>query len=268
VQRTGLKAALEKGMVKLSAVSTGAVYSGKALRMQLTNNTRDALQITVEPALIFRPSDTSYQDLVLPGTEMIALAPGGSGELTVQTFCGKANASAPSAKLDYAFKKQGDSVMIKVLRYISKHQLFDNLGQHAVWVLTDNHSLEGLMDPARPKVSSDLLALMVQLTGRRVPLYFKQFRLNTAAGQPVFDNKLLKIISKLEWKLDSPKALTMGIYNERGDLVQHIFKEKELTPGLFKMQVEFEAENAPAGKYFLRLKDGETVMKELMVEVD
>ena len=268
VQRTGLKAAMDRGLVNVSAVSTGATYNGKALRLQLVNKTRGALQVTVEPALIFRPSDSSYQDLVLPGEEMLALAPGSSGELTVQTFCGKASAHAPGTKLEYLFKRQGDSVMIKVLGYIREHQLFDNLGQQAVWTLTDNHSLEGIIDPERAKVSNDLLALMAKLTGRPVPAYFKLYKLNTVAGQPVFEKRVLKIYANLEWRLEEPKALTLGIYNSRGDLVEGIFEDKKLTRGIFKMQVKFEAEGAPKGKYFMRLKDGDRLMKEITVVVD
>ena len=268
VQRTGLKAAMEKGLVRVSAVSTGAIYSGKALRLQLVNTTRDALQVTVEPALIFRPSDPSYQDLVLPGEEMLALAPGGSGALTVQTFCGKASASAPSAKLDYVFGRQGDSVMIKVLGYIRKQGLFDALGQQAVWVLTDNHNLEGIIDPQRSRQSSELLAFMVKMTGQLPPAYFKQYKLNTVAGQPVFEKRILKIVANLEWRLEEPKALTLGIFNATGDLVQGIFEEKKMSKGIFRMQVQFEAEGAPPGKYFMRLKDGDLLMKEVVVAVD
>jgi hypothetical protein len=268
VLKSGLKAAMDNGLVRVSAVSTGEIYNKKALKLQLVNNTRDALQLTVEPALIFKPADSAYQDLVLPGTEMLALAPGRSGELVVQTFCGKAHASAPGSKLEYRFKRQGDSVMIKTLLYISEHRLFDGLGQAAIWALTDNHSLEGIIDAARPKESSELLALMVKLTGRPVPQYFKQYKLNTVAGQPVFEKRLLKIVANLEWRLEEPRALTLGIYNKTGDLVQGIFEEKKMTKGIFKMQVQFEAEGAPPGKYFMRLNDGNVLMKEIMVVVD
>ncbi len=268
VQRSGLKAAMDKGLVRITAVSTGETYNKKALKLKLVSNTRDALQLTVEPALIFRPSDSSYQDLVLPGQEVLALAPGASSDLVVQTFCGKARASAPRAALDYQFKRQGDSVMIKTLLYIREHKLYDELGQHAVWVLTDNHSLDGIIDPARPKESNELVALLATLTGRKVPEYFKVYKLNTVAGQPVFQKRILKIVAKLEWKLETPKALTLGIFNSTGDLVQGIFEEKKMTPGIFKMQVQFEAEGAPPGKYYMRLRDGDVLMKEIMVVVD
>jgi hypothetical protein len=268
VQRTGLRAAMDKGLVRVSAISTGAIYNGKALKLHLVNTSHDALQVTVDPALIFRPFDSACQDLVLPGSEMLALAPGASGELTVQTFCGKASAAAPRGGVSYRFKAQGDSIMIHVLQFIKKQQLFDGLGQSAVWALTDHHNLEGIVDPARPKVSADLLALMVKLTGWPAPEYFKVYKLNTEAGQPVFQKRVLKIVAKFDWALPESRKLTMGIFNEQGKEVQSVFKDQQMAEGGYKMQVEFEAEGAPAGKYYMRLKDGERVMKEVRVVVD
>jgi hypothetical protein len=268
VQRMGLKAAMDKGLVKLNAVSNGQSYKAKALQLQITNTSKDALQITVDPALVFRPSDTGYQDLVLPGQEMLALAPNGASSLTVQTFCGKAHASAPGRDLKYSFIKQGDSSMIKVLTFIRKNNLYTSLGQHAVWVLTDHHDLESIFDPENPKVSSDLLALLVKLTGRRVPDYFKLYKLDTVAGQPVFQKRILKIVTNLEWQLPDATPVTLGIFNATGDLVQGVLDEPAMGRGKYRMMVQFEAENAPPGKYYVRLKERDQLKKEVTVVVD
>jgi hypothetical protein len=265
---TGLKAAMEKGMVRVAATTTGMVYHGKALKLQVRNNTRERLQITVDPALIFRPDDKTYQDLLLPAEEMLAIAPGGMAELEVQTFCGKLHAAAPGAKLPYKFWKQGDSSLIKVSQYIRKNKLYDYLGQQAVWVMTDGNDLEGIIDPARPKQSADMLALLVKLTGRPAPEYFKFYKLDTVAGQPVFKKRVLKIISNIEWKLEEASPITLGIFNANGDLVQGVLDEKKMERGGYKMQVEFEAENAPPGNYYMRLKKDDKLMKEIKVTVE
>jgi hypothetical protein len=265
---TGLKAAIEKGMVKVAATTTGMVYHGKALKLQVSNTTRERLQITVDPALIFRPEDKAYQDLVLPAEEMLAIAPGSMVEIDVQTFCGKLHASAPGAKLSYKFWKQGDSNLIKVTQYIRKNQLFDYLGQQAVWVITDGNDLEGIIDPAKPKQSADLLALLVKLTGRQAPEYFRYYKLDTVAGQPVFKKRVLKIITNIDWKLEEASPVTLGIYNATGDLVQGVLDEKQMAKGGYRMQVQFEAENAPPGAYYMRLKRDDKLMKEIKVTVE
>lgn len=268
IQRKGLKEAMNAGLVKVTATSTGAVYHNKALKLQIVNTSREALQLTVDPALIFRPDDTAYQDLVLPGRETIVLTSGNAADLTVQTFCGRMSALAPGKALVYRYARQGDSTMIKVLQHISAHHLTDAFGQSAVWALTDRHNLEGVVDPARPKESADLFALMVKLTGWKTPEYFKMYRLDTVAGQPVFRKRLLKIVANLDWRLEESKKLTLGIFNQTGDLVQGVLEEKEMKRGIYKMQVQFEAEGAPPGKYYMRLREGDRIMKEIRVVVD
>jgi hypothetical protein len=264
----GLKAAMDKELIRVSASSNGASYHAKALQLKVSNTGRDPLQLTIDPALIFKPVDPSYQDLVLPGNEVLALAPNGETSIALQSFCGKAAAAAPGSNLPYTFAKQGDSSLIKVVDFIRRNNLYNDLGQHAVWVLTDHHGLEGIFDPAQPKVSSDLLALLVKLTGRTVPEYFKLYKLNTVAGQPVFEKRILKIIANMEWNLPAATPVQLGIYNSTGDLVQGVLDEPAMARGKYKMMVQFEAENAPPGKYYMRLKESDKLVKEITVVVD
>lgn len=268
ITTSGLKTAMEKGQVTVAAITTGKSYHGRALRLQINNTTRQPVQLKVDPALIFKPEQPGYQDLVLPAEEMIALAPGGSTEIEVQTFCGKMHALAPANKLSYKLWKQGDSTMIKVTQYIRRNNLYDDLGQAAIWALTDRHNLDGIIDTDRPKISAELLALLTKLTNWPRPEYFKLYRLDTTAGQPVFQKRMLKIIADMQWKLNEPKAITLGVYDQAGALVQGVLDGKTMAKGGYKMQVQFEAEGAPPGNYFMRLKDGNSLMKEIKVTVD
>ncbi len=265
---SSLKAAVESGAIRLTATTTGKSYHSKALRLHLSNTTRQAMQLRIDPALVFKPDDLSYQPLVLPAEETFALAPGGSADIDVQTFCGKLHASAPGAKLSYTLWRQGDSNLIKVTQYIRKNSLYDDLGQSAIWALTEGRDLDGVIDPARPKISAELLALMVKLTGRPMPEYFRLYKMDTTAGQPIFQKRILKIVANMEWKLEAPTAVSLGIYNQTGDLVQGVLAEEPLKRGGYKMMVQFEAEGAPPGNYYMRLLQGEKLMKELKVTVE
>lgn len=267
-ERSSLKSAYDKGQIKIAATTTGKSYKSRALKLQITNTTRDALSLTIDPALIFKPDEDQYQQLVLPAEEMLALAPGGHAEMEVQTFCGKKEASAPGDKLTYKLWKQGDSTLIKVSQYIRKNKLYDALGQQAIWAITDHSDLDAIIDPERPKQSTELLALLVKLTGRPTPEYFRLYKLDTTAGQPVFQKRVLKIVANMDWKLETPRNLTLGIYNRTGDLVQGVFEEKPMPKGGYRMQVQFEAEGAPPGPYYMRLKDGDALMKVIKVVVD
>lgn len=268
VQKHTLTAALRAGLVEMRAGSNGNSYYQKAMQLELHNTTRDVLHLTVDPALIFTPQDTAYQDLVLPGSELLVVQPGKTLSSAVQSFCGKAHAFAPGASLPYNFTKQGDSQMIRVAQYIRKRKLHDALGQAAIWALTDHRNLDGIYDPGQPKESADLLAFMVKTTGWETPDYFKVYRLSTEVGMPVFQKRKLEIISNFELRLEQPKMLSMGVYNSAGKEVQVAFKGQQMRPGTYKLTVRFEAEGAAPGAYFLRVTEGAAVLREQQVVVE
>lgn len=268
IMRMGLKAALSSQSVTLQATGSGQRYYGKGLHLQLKNRSGQPLKLDIDPGLIFRPDDTSYQDLVLPGEQTIVLAANGEAGIDLQSFCGKSYARAPGAHTSFTFQKQGDSAMIRVLQFINKYQLYNSAGQHAVWVLTNDKDLDGIYDPQQPQVSNKLLALLVQLTGKPIPPYFKLYRLSTVAGEPVLEPRVLKIYSIFEWQLTSTKNLTMGVYDASGELIQPVWDNKPFVKGGYKMTVAFEAENIAPGNYYIRLKDGTELMREQMVRVE
>ena len=269
VTRSGLKDALAKKLVSISAEASGESYHQKGLRLKVKNNTATTMQLTVDPALIFRPSDTGYQDLVLPGETMIALAAHGETTVDLQSFCGKSYARAPSRALTFDFARQGDSAMIRVTQFLNKYRLYNSAGQQAIWVLTNDHDLSGIYDPQQPQVSNKLLALLVQLTGKPVPDYFRLYKLNNSSGEPAFEKRVLNIYSVFEWQLHSPDKLTMGIYDAHGLLIQSVLDQKDFPKkGSYKMAVQFEAENVAPGKYYIRLKNQQGMMREQVVEVD
>ncbi|RYZ17147.1 MAG: hypothetical protein EOP49_50935, partial [Sphingobacteriales bacterium] len=116
--RTSLTNAIAQKMVTISSKASGKGYNNKGLSLNIENTTRKALEITIDPALIFRPDDTSYQDLILAGRVTTTIEAGKSRSLELQSYCGKSYARAPSGKLNFIFSKQADSNMIKTLDFV------------------------------------------------------------------------------------------------------------------------------------------------------
>lgn len=266
--KKGMKQALSEGIIKLEAMSNGNPYMGRALRIRVKNRRNEDVQLTVEPALIFRPSDTIYQDLLVSGTEVLAIAANATAEFELGTFCGKAHAAAPGKGLEFRYIGQADSLMQKTLHYIESQKLHDILGQKAVWALTDFHSLDIVYDPARPKESRALIEFLQKLVGGTTPTFFKIYAIDTTAGQPAFVNRILKIVTQMEWKQPYAAILDLAIFNEDGENIQTVFAQKAMPKGGYRMNVEFEGEHAPKGKYYLRLKEGNVVLKEKEVTLD
>lgn len=266
VKRTSLKAAMDQGLIQVKASSAGRGYH--AMRLQVKNTGASALQLTIDTGLIFRPADTSYQDLVIPGGDNLFVAAGRETSVELNSFCGKSYASTPADSLVYRFHEKADAGMVKVLGFILQHRLYDRLGQHAVWVLTNGHELAGVFDPERAALSQQLIALLAEVTGRPLPDYYRVYGINEQPGQIAFVPKVLKMYAQFEWKQESTQVMTLGIYDEAGRMVQPVAESQEFRNGGNRVTVEFEAEDVHAGKYFIRLMNGSTVVKEQMVLVE
>ena len=267
VVKMDLSEALRVHMIEVAASTTGQKYYQRALHLKLNNKSGSTIQLTVNQGAIFQPAEKGYQPLVCAGAEMITLQPFKGGELDVQTFCADADESAPGSALVYNFSKTGSDTLVKLLAYIKKNFLFDELGQKAFWVLTNGNSLSEVYDPAREMQSAKLAEYIVSIAGVPRPSYNVNVGLSTTPGTAVYSPKPLSIHAKFEQLLDAPKTLTLGVFDGEGKLVQEVFTNKQFGRAGHRFTVTFNSSDAPAGKYYIRLKEGETVLEERMVEV-
>jgi hypothetical protein len=264
-----LSAALKDKIVTVKAVNIEGGYQGKTTKLVFVSNSKDALQIKVDIGTVLVPDSGKYQPLILAGEEILALRPMGGGELTVQTFCGNSPKSCPAKNHSYSYAGIASDTLVNVLRFIQVHAIFDGLGQNAVWAITNTQDLSDIYDNTRLALSGELLDVVCKATGRPKPDYF---RVNSPAAQipgaPAYVPKPLKIIASFRIILESPKVMTLGVYNDKDEMIQQVFEDKEFQKSGHEFGVEFEAADVPAGNYYIRLKEGTTVLQEKKVRVD
>ncbi len=266
--RVTLKMALDNHLASVEAVATESGYRGKGLRLKITNKSGSQLMMTMDQGLIFSPTDAKQQDLMLAGGETnLFIQPFKDATLDVQTFCAEARDAAPTPGAAYTFSKTGDTQLVQVLQYLKRFYMFDALGQSAVWVVTDGYNPATAYDAGRDVQARKLVEFLVGLTGRKADAYFTQYGQNTTAGQPVVQPKPLRIVAGFEQLLDAPKKLTLGVYDEKGAMIQKVFADQMFGRAGHRFRVEFQSANVAAGKYFIRLKEGETVLQETAVRV-
>lgn len=263
-----LSEAIKVNMIQANGTATGMNYRSRALRLKVVNKSGSIIQLKINQGAIFNPADPAYQPLVCAGEEMITIQPFKDGQLDVQTFCADAPKNAPNPNMAYSYSRAGSDTLVKLLQYIKKNFMFDDLGQDAVWVVTNNHSLETVYDGTREMQSEKLIDYLVMLTGKPKPAYFVSNTVSVTPGQPAYTPKPLKIHAKFEQVLTEQKKLTLGIFNESGKMVQEVFSNRPHGKMGHRFTVNFESSNVPAGKYYIRLKEGETVLQEKMVEVN
>ena len=268
VVKMNLSEALKDNSVRLEAVNYDGSYQGKTTKLQITNTTKSVIQLKVNLGIILSPDNSACQPMVLAGEEMLVVSPSKTSEIIVQTFCGNAPLHCPSVGMHYTFSRVGSDTLLKVLRFIKTNNLYDGLGQSAVWAITNNSPLSDIYDFEKEAISRQLLEFVSTVTGRQLPEYYTMHSISQVPGAPAYVPKVLKIIANFEVRLETPKVMTLGIYNEKGDMIKKVFENQEFAALGHRFGVEFESADVPAGKYYIRLKEGETIIQEKMVKVD
>lgn len=265
LQRMTLSQAMKAKVIDIKATGNGG-YHEKSIKLHITNKSGNPLIITIDQGVVFRPSDTTDQDLVLAGAEVISVAPFKDGIIDVQTFCVIAHNGPPSKDEVFTFHRIHNDTMIRALQYLKQNHLFDGLGQSAVWAISDDHNLQGIYGTS--PVAQKLLDFMVSITGYPRPTVFYINDISDVPNAPVRSTKALKIIALFEQILTEPAKLTLGVYNASGTLIQKVFEEQQFPKKGHRFKVEFEAQGVQAGKYFIRLKKGDVVLQEKEVTVE
>lgn len=266
--KTSLSKAVSSKLVTISGKANANGFNKKGLTLHIENTGKSVLEITIDPALIFIPEDTSYQDLIISGNVKATIAPGKSSNIELQSYCGKSSSMAPVSDLSFSMGTQADSNMIKVLDYIRSNNIGSEVAQSAVWVLTNKHELSTVYDENEDEASRMLVAYMAGLLGEKLPEFYKQYNINTTPGQPVFTKKTLKIFASFQWQLDSPQSLTLAVYNGKGREVEKMFAQRAFKPGVYELIARFQSSKVEAGHYYIRLLSGTKILKEKKVTVD
>lgn len=260
--------AMKQNLVTVTGISSGESYNANGLNLKIVNNGKKTLNITIDPALVFVPADTSYQDLVVAGDIKAIVAPSGVKSIALQTYCGKSYAHGPGKELAYHFNKQADSLMIKALAFTKRKGMNAEITQKAVWVLTNHHSLNDIYDPSNDIASRELVQFMSRLLGVPVPDYFNYYVLNKTPDEPVIPKKALRIYALFKWEMKAEDKLSFAVYDEKGNVTQKIFEAQPFKAGGYELNAKFESSNEPAGAYYIRLSSSKGILKETKVIVE
>ncbi len=265
--RINLLQALQQHMVTVTAEATGNSYMQQGLKLTVKNTGSLNFILVVNQGVSFNATDDKVQPLILAGEETVPLQPLKEATVNVQTFCGNSNAAAPAKGQAYEYSGMASGEIVKLLGYLKQNRLYNELGQQAVWVFTNDHNLNSVYDGNNEFASKKLRDFLITLTGKPRPEYYVKSVVSTIAGQAVHDPKTLKIYATFEEKLETAKKLTLGVYNEQGTMIQPVFENRNFGPAGHRFKVEFEAKNVPTGKYYIRLKEADAILRETMVDV-
>ncbi len=255
--------AIQKGYLTLTASGNGG-HTGECLKLKLENKTRKKLEVQVPAGQIFEAGDSSLQNLMIGKEETFAIEPGKNRIAKLFGFCVEARDGSPGEGSEFSLGKMAEGHLLKMAQYLSENNLHQNpSAQYAVWAVSDGDRLEGIGDPGLTKFVADLL-------GKPMPEYHIQYQQppqdRLLPGQPANWREAMALNGLFYYTLERDQKVNFGLYNENGELVHTLFKNRVQRKGYHKFRFEFEIRGLPKGKYFARMTSGGRMLKELAVE--
>ncbi|RYD99719.1 MAG: hypothetical protein EOP54_02975 [Sphingobacteriales bacterium] len=263
-KRIYLLEAVEKQMVHYTVTRTNAPFNSKGLKIAITNTCKEALVIKIDPAMVFAPADTTYQDLMLPGNEVLYVGPGRTNAIEVQTYCARSAARSPGSELTFRFKKQGDSSIIKTLDYLRRIAAGQDLAQKTVWFLTDTQKdLSSIYDAGQQDESLKMIQFLSRMYAIEIPAYRTERGIDTTPGAVALSETVLKLHVRLEWDQHAPEILSLSIFNENNQKIASYFEAMAVRKGRAEITASFETISYPKGNYYVRVyNDTGNIIKE------
>ncbi|MBK9013248.1 MAG: hypothetical protein IPM82_03745 [Saprospiraceae bacterium] len=255
--------AVRKGYLTVSAEGAGG-HDGECLKLNLKNKSKKKLEVRVPAGQIFEAGDSSLQNLMVSKNETFFVESGTSRIAKLFGLCIEASDGSPGENSIFKMGKLADGNLLKMAKYLNDNKLHQHpSAQYAVWAVTDADRLEGIGDPTLTKFVADML-------GKPMPEYHIEYQAppqdRQLPGQPANWREAFAMNGLFYYDLASDKQVDFGLYNEAGELVHTLFKNRLQKRGSHKFKFEFEIKGLPKGKYFARLTNKGNVIKELAVE--
>ena len=263
-QAIDLSLAVEKGLVALEASSLGG-HSGECLKIKMENLSRKKLNVRIPAGQIFQATDPELQDIMVGKEETLLVEKGKTRIARLVGFCVEASDGSPGEASSFSLGKMAGEKLLQLAEYLSKYGNHKNpSAQYAVWAVSDEERLESVGDPGLTKFVADLL-------DKPMPDYHIQYQPpppdEIITGRPA--NELRDAVSMngiFRYDLERDKLVSFGLYDQEGELVVAFTKDRIQKRGQHKFRFNFEIRNLPAGKYWVKLKHQEEVIKEMEVE--
>ncbi len=249
-----LSDAITKHIIDMDAVTTAGKYTGRSVRLKLTNTGNATLDVKVDVGVILKNSDPNYTQLVLAGGESVTVKAHQAEEIDVQVFSANGFKTCPVAGLHYTYARNCGEMTTKVLEYIRQQGLFDQLGQAGVWAMTNYLPLSCVFDRARFSESEKLINFIATNTKREKPRYYTTYSDYEVAGQRAFVGKADVVFVPFDVSMSMPGHVTFEVHDAAGSFVKNAGQPQMVNAGKHSILAELTATDYQTGKYTVRAK--------------
>jgi hypothetical protein len=259
---TSLEDALKAGSAKLNVTGLGN-HSGVSLSATLKNNTPKPILIEVPAGLIFNPSDTSMQDILIVKTEQVSIPALASKSINLIGYCCEATNRSPEKGVSFKIAAKKNVKLQELAKFINSNPFEEDDIQAAVWCVSDGKSVSEIYNLDRNKVEP-LRNEVCRITGQKNEWFSKE--VNYLVDSQGYINPEPVLVSGLI-HLENVKPgskLKQEVCKANGEVIWKPAKESDLgRGGKITYNFNLKVTGWEKGKYYVKATiDGREVMKK------
>lgn len=235
---------LKKGQLKCSIISLGK-FSDNAAAFTFTNLTDQTLDFYIEPGRRCVSDDSTAQDILIVKRKNISLPPFEKVTVNAYGYCCESTMHAPQKGSAYAITYMESQQFIRLAEVISDNTFPTSAEQHAVWVISNGHSIASVTDedPAKVQLLRETLAKIKNI---ELPWYHIAYEKDSVL---VFSGRHTKISGQFEYYVKNNAVINITVKNKNGTTIRKLTPDSPHNPGNFTYYLDLDVKGWPKGDY-------------------
>jgi hypothetical protein len=230
------------------------------LQMELKNNTNNPLKVELEEGYLMEPIENGYQVLLMTKPMVITLQPKGGSKKFLYAMCTQLSMSGPNSTVKYKVGKKAPDALLKLAQLIAQKS-YQNLGaQQAVWSISDNSPILSISANSK-EMENNLQKFVADLKGEDLEkLKRENHGKDLASIMSVYNGR--KLDRNIVFKTDSSSIVSVGYFNEQGELIKPLFENTLFKDGQHSIRYNPFPLALASKRYSVRLIKDDEIFRE------
>ncbi len=250
---------LDSNFIVTDVKSLGG-HQEECVVLSIKNIADKDLNVVLEPGRRLVSSDSTFQDILIVKKRVVLVNKGEKENIKGYGFCCQSSNASPCVDAVFGIGQMASDSLVKLSKIINQNDFPSSAVQHAIWVISDGHSLSSVYD-ANKKSLRILQETLAEIMDVEIPWYSLTYVQDTAQ---VFSDRPKTIYGDFEYYIKNNSVITINIRNQRGEVVKTLIKQKPENRGLYTYSLSLNVVNWPKGIYeiYVYTDFGQTILKK------
>lgn len=221
--------AIKNGSISCTyKANPGSPHYIRPLLMTVKNTKATPVTFKIEPGQQFFPADENYQNLIVTRESQVTLKPNEQKTVEIYAMCTEASDAAPGKDATYKLAPIAGEKLKKTAQYISRLKSNSITGQHAIWVVSNNRTLEEIIGPDTTE-TRNLQRFLAKLTGKKLPPPPAANSYATNYYAP--PKPEVSYTGNFKMSMYKEASLTIALFNREGVVVRELYNNPAVAQG-------------------------------------